>query len=160
MLVTLQKEEVIKIKINKSIIFEIKVLDNMINRKVITDTKQAKFPFVLSPVQLKILHYLYIHQDKIIYQRDIEKLIESRRSTTSGILNTMEKNNLINRIHSEKDARSKQVILTNYSKETSKYMVSQKKKFDKKIKENISEEELTTFFMVTEKIKNNIMNMK
>ncbi|MCI6265617.1 MAG: MarR family winged helix-turn-helix transcriptional regulator [Erysipelotrichaceae bacterium] len=150
----------IKIKINKSIIFEIKVLDNMINRKVITDTKQAKFPFVLSPVQLKILHYLYIHQDKIIYQRDIEKLIESRRSTTSGILNTMEKNNLINRIHSEKDARSKQVILTNYSKETSKYMVSQKKKFDKKIKENISEEELTTFFMVTEKIKNNIMNMK
>lgn len=160
MLVTLQKEEVIKIKINKSIIFEIKVLDNMINRKVITDTKQAKFPFVLSPIQLKILHYLYIHQDKIIYQRDIEKLIESRRSTTSGILNTMEKNNLINRIHSEKDARSKQVILTNYSKETSKYMVSQKKKFDKKIKENISEEELTTFFMVTEKIKNNIMNMK
>ena len=160
MLVTLQKEEVIKIKINKSIIFEIKVLDNMINRKVITDTKQAKFPFVLSPVQLKILHYLYIHQDKIIYQRDIEKLIESRRSTTSGILNTMEKNNLINRIHSEKDARSKQVILTNYSKETSKYMVSKKKKFDKKIKENISEEELTTFFMVTEKIKNNIMNMK
>ena len=44
-------------------------------------------------LQIKILHYLYQHPNEIIYQRDIERIIESRRSTTSGILDTMEKIN-------------------------------------------------------------------
>lgn len=149
-----------KIDFNKTIVFEIKMLDNMINRKIITNTKQEKFPFFLSPVQLKILHYLYLHKTDIIYQRDIEKLIASRRSTTSGILNTMEKNNLIIRINSQKDARSKQILLTDYSKKVSRHMVKQKELFEEKIKNNISENELINFFKVTEKIKNNIMNMK
>ena len=51
--------------------------------------------FSISPVQLKILHYLLMHSKDIVFQRDIEKAIDYRRSTTSGILNTMEKNNLI-----------------------------------------------------------------
>lgn len=136
------------------------MLDNMINRKIITNTKQEKSPFFLSPVQLKILHYLYLHKKEIIHQRDIEKIIASRRSTTSGILNTMEKNKLILRTSSQKDARLKQIILTDYSKKISKHMLKQKEMFEEKIKENITNEELINFFKVTEKLKKNIMNMK
>ncbi len=160
MLVTLQKQGVIKIDPNQNIVFEIKTLDNMINRKIITHAKQQQIPFLLSPVQLKIIHYLCTHRKETIHQRDIEKIITSRRSTTSGILNTMEKNNLIKRINSQQDARSKQVVLTDYSKKISKQMVKQKEIFENKLKENISENELINFFKVTEKIKNNIMNMK
>lgn len=159
MLVTLQKGSD-NIEKNKNIIFEIKALDNMINRQVITSAKTAGIPFVLSPVQFKILHYLFWHRNEIVYQRDIEKVIESRRSTTSGILNTMEKNNLIKRSNSSKDARSKQIILTDYSLKISEYMVKQKEFFETKIRGNISLEELEIFFKVTEKIKSNIMNMK
>ena len=132
----------------------------MIKRKIITNTKHQDIPAGLSPVQLKILHYLLVHSKDIIFQRDIEKLIESRRSTTSGILNTMEKNNLIKRINNEKDARSKQIILTEYGLNFSIYMLEQKNKFEKKVTNNITKEELKIFFKVTEKIKNNIMNLK
>ena len=132
----------------------------MINRKIITDLKSSQIPVLLSPVQLKICHYLLSHSEKTIYQKDIEKLIESRRSTTSGILNTMEKNNLIKRISSKNDARSKQIIPTDYSKELSKYMIEHKESFEKKLRESIPEEELEIFFRVTEKIKNNIMIKK
>lgn len=136
------------------------MLDNMITRQIINQTKQFNIPFGLSPVQIKILHYLYLHYGDIIYQRDIEKIIESRRSTTSGILDTMEKNNLIKRFNSEIDARSKQVILTNYSYELAKVMLKQKEEFDSIIQNSIPPEELEIFFRVTNKIKNNIMNMK
>lgn len=158
MLVTLQRSEIIKNY--KSIVFEIKTLDNMINRKIITDTKQTNIPFGLSPVQIKILHYLYLHPKDTIYQRDIERVIESRRSTTSGILNTMEKNNLIKRLNSQTDARSKQIILTNYSLELSKKMLKQKEDFEAKIQESITKKELEIYFKVTDKIKNNIIKMK
>lgn len=131
----------------------------MISRQIINHTKQAT-PFGLSPVQLKILHYLCLHHQDIIYQRDIEKIIESRRSTTSGILDTMEKNNLIKRINSEIDARSKQIILTDYSYNLAKIMLKQKDEFDNMIQKSITPEELAIFFKVTDKIKNNIMNMK
>lgn len=131
----------------------------MIARQIINHTRQAT-PFGLSPVQLKILHYLHLHHKDIIYQRDIEKIIEYRRSTTSGILETMEKNNLIKRINSEVDARSKQIVLTNYSYDLAKIMLKQKEEFDSIIQKSITPEELEIFFKVTDKIKNNIMNMK
>lgn len=157
MLVTLQRSDIIE---TKNIAFEIKILDNMIKRKIITDTKHKDIPAGLSPIQLKILHYLLIHSKDIIFQRDIEKLIESRRSTTSGILNTMEKNNLIKRISSQEDARSKQIILTDYGLNFSMYMMEQKNKFESEAINNITKEELEIFFKVTDKIKRNIMNMK
>lgn len=144
----------------KNIIYEIKTLDNMLNRKIISYTKEQKMPFILSPVQLKVLHYLHLKTEEIIYQRDIEKIIESRRSTTSGILNTMEKNNLIKRVNTQNDARIKQIILTEYGEKIAKQLVTYKKQFDERVKENITKEELENFFKVTNKIKNNIMNMK
>lgn len=146
-------------KTNQNIALEIKCMDNMINRHIINKAKNLKMTFTLTPVQFKILHYLFKNEEKVIYQSDIEKLIESRRSTTSGILNTMEKNNLIKRIDSKKDARKKQVILTSYCKGYYEKMLKQRQIFEEKLKENITIEELETFFKVTEKIKSNIMNM-
>ena len=148
------------IKSNKNIIFEIKVLDNMINRKIINRTKKANIPYGLSPVQLKILHYLFLHTKDTVYQRDIEKIIESRRSTTSGILHTMENNNLIKKIDCTTDARTKQIVLTEYSAELSKKIIKDKNNFETLIKDGLTKEELELFFKVTDKIKNNIMNMK
>lgn len=146
-------------KSNQNIALEIKCMDNMINRHIINKAKNLKMTFTLTPVQFKILHYLFKNEEKIIYQSDIEKLIESRRSTTSGILNTMEKNNLIKRIESKQDARKKQIILTSYCKGYYNKMLKQRHIFEEKLKENITNEELETFFKVTEKIKSNIMNM-
>ena len=40
------------------------------------------------------MRYLFINMDKEIYQKDIEKNFVVRRSTASGILDTMEKNGM------------------------------------------------------------------
>ena len=158
MLVTLQRSDIIEK--TKNVAFEIKTLDNMITRKIVTSAKNLDIPFILSPVQLKILYYLYQKPNEIIYQRDIEKLIESRRSTTSGILDTMEKHNLIKRAPNEIDARTKQIKLTEYSLDLAKKMLNHKEAFDSILINSITKEELDIFFKVTNKIKNNIMNMK
>lgn len=129
----------------------------MLKRKVISDVKTTKTSLNLSPIQIKICHYLLMHQEKIVYQKEIEKLIESRRSTTSGILNTMEKNNLIKKVNSSKDARTKQILLTDASKNLANQMVKQKENLEYQLRKSITEQELEIFFQVTEKIKKNIM---
>ena len=80
-----------KIMKERKIAFEIKKLDNMIERKIFKGIDKLK----LTNTQVRILKYLCDNKDKVIYQSSIEKEVSVRRSTISGILNTMEKNNLI-----------------------------------------------------------------
>ena len=72
----------------------------------------------------------------------------------------MENNNLIKKIDCTTDARTKQIVLTEYSAELSKKIIKDKNKFETLIKDGLTKEELELFFKVTDKIKNNIMNMK
>ncbi len=152
---TLQKEE--KLENTKYIGYEIKVLDNLIARKIICESK-LKEKKLLNPIQGKILQYLFENFNKDVYQNDIEKQFNFRRSTISGILQTMEKNKLIIRTNSTKDARSKKIELTNESLDIGKEIKKIIARFDKTLRNEISPEELDIFFKVINKIKNNITN--
>ena len=92
----------------RKIPFEIKMLDNMIDRKICKSVEKMN----LTHTQARILRFLFTNKDKTIYQSDVEKEVGVRRSTISGILDTMVKNNLIIRKESAKDARKKEVALT------------------------------------------------
>ena len=70
----------------------------------------------------------------------------------------MEKNNLIKRVSSSKDARTKQILLTDDSKKLSNLMIAQKENLEQQLRASITEQELEVFFQVTEKIKKNIMS--
>ena len=146
--------EVIKIKEKRSIGYEIKVIDNMISRQIIS--LKHKCPLHITPVQVRILSYINEQNQKEIYQKDLENIFNMRRSTVSGILKNMEKNNLIKRIDSPKDARIKQIILTDYSKDISKHMKIKREEFDKKLEQNIKEKDLEIFYKVIDQIKENI----
>ena len=50
--------------------------------------------YVLIMILVKIIAYIF-NKEGAIYQRDLEKDLNLRRATLSGILNTMEKNNLL-----------------------------------------------------------------
>lgn len=140
------------IMINRKIPFEIKMLDNMINRKICNSIKKIN----ISHTQASILRFLYNNQDKIIYQNDIEKEVDVRRSTISGILDTMEKNNLITRKASKKDARKKEIALTidslNKHKEIDKKIAS----FEDNLLKGIDEKDLIVFINVIDKLKENL----
>jgi len=144
--------------IEKGIGYEIKTINNLIERKIILESKLNNNNNLVTMMQGKIMKYLFMNKNKKIFNKDIEEHLRLRRSTVSGILKTMEKNGLIIRIENEEDARRKQIILTNTSLEKGKEIKDKMIKFEKEIRKNITEEELNIFFIVTEKIKNNIEN--
>ncbi len=137
----------------RKVAFEIKLLDNLISRKIIENKKDKK---TLSHVQVSVLKYLLENNAKTIYQTDLEVFLNVRRSTISGILKTMEKNNLIKRIDSKNDARKKEIVLTDYSIKKSREMKKKVTLFETLLTKDISYEELKIFFKVIDKLKENV----
>ena len=138
----------------RKIPFEIKILDNMLNRKICENVKKEGISNV-SHVQADILSYLYRNKDRIIYQNEVEKKIGVRRSTISGILKTMEKNGLIIRNDSSEDARKKEVSLTLKSIKKHDDLEKKVEIFEKELLKGISYEEKEIFFKVIDKLKDN-----
>ena len=139
----------------KSIGFEIKSLNNLIARKIMKDAKLDS-GINITLVQLKILHYLFNHQDHPVYQRDIEKELSIRRSTVSGIIKTMEKNNFIERVTSKEDARLKQIVISENIKKFTSSFKQKADQFDQLLSKDIPKEELEIFFKVVNQMKQNI----
>ncbi len=137
------------------ILYEIKELDRLIIKKILNESKKNNQPH-FSQVQIKIIKYLLKNQDKKVFQRDLEKVLGLRRSSISGILQTMEKNNLIKRIDVIEDARIKEIILTKEAKIKNKKMKEKFKNIQNTIEKNISKEDLETFLKVTKQIKENL----
>ena len=139
----------------KSIGFEIKSLNNLIARKIMKDAKLDS-GINITHVQVKILHYLFSHQDHPVYQRDIEKELSIRRSTVSGIIKTMEKNNFIERVTSKEDARLKQIVISENIKKFPSSFKQKADQFDQLLSKDIPKEELEIFFKVVNQMKQNI----
>ena len=75
---------------NNSVSEEIKKIDNLTIRKMISLAKQENID-TLSPSQLMIIKYLS-ESEKDVYQKDLEKSFPLRKSTICGIIKTMQKN--------------------------------------------------------------------
>lgn len=138
--------------------YEIKTINNLIERKIISDSKMSNNNNLITMMQGKIMKYLFVNKENKIFQKDIEEELKLRRSTVSGILKTMEKNGLIFRMANNTDARKKQVILTEKSLLKGKEIKEKMIIFEKRLRKNITDEELNIFFQVTNKIKKNIEN--
>lgn len=138
----------------QSIGSEIKKIDNLIIRKIMSYSKNNSY--MLSPSQMMITRFLYKNLDKAVYQKDLEKGLPFRKSTISGIIQTMVKNNIISTESSKNDLRSKRIILTPYGKMINKEIEENIIKFDKVLKNNIKEEDLRIFFKVTKQIQDNL----
>lgn len=103
-----------------------------------------------------IIGFLAENQDREIFQKDIEQYFSIRRSTVSGIIQLMEKKGFIIRESVDYDARLKKLVLTDRAKELHANMMKDLEDNEIKLKHNISQEELATFFSVLEKIRSNI----
>lgn len=141
----------------KSIGFEIKEINDLLIKKISKDA-QLENRCIITPTQVKIVSYLECNKKNTIYQKDIEVYLKSKKSTVSGILDTMEKNNLIKRVNDPKDLRLKQIVLTDYAKDKINNIKLKLEKINNDLEKNISKEDLEVFFKVTNQIKNNINN--
>lgn len=81
----------------------------------------------LTSMQMSVIDFLTLFKDQEMFQKDIEHEFNIRRSTASTLLKRMENKGLIRRVESNKDARQKQVILTDlavqYEDDIQKFMV-------------------------------------
>ena len=103
-----------------------------------------------------VIGYLYENRHRDVYQRDIEKQFSVRRPTMTEILKLMEKNGLIQREKDIRDARLKKILLTPLALEIHERHERNIQAFEEYIREGISDEELETFFKITEKLRENI----
>jgi MarR family transcriptional repressor of mepA len=141
---------------DKNIFNSIKELEKGIVRKIMSETSHDEMFSKPSIAQMQIIKYILKHEEETIYQRDLEEVFNLRRATISGILKTMEKNNVIIRVCDPNDARGKIVILSDDAKKFFKEKETLFKKLETILKKDISKEELEIFYKVILKMRDNI----
>jgi DNA-binding MarR family transcriptional regulator len=111
----------------------------------------------ITGIQGWIIGYISRHQNsQDVFQRDIEKEFNVRRSTVSGILNTMEKKGLIIRQTVDFDARLKKITLTPKAVTCNQMILDKLQEVERQLKKGLSDEEIKQFFTTLEKINKNI----
>ncbi len=107
--------------------------------------------------QLMVLTYLIENNSKDVTQKDIEHAIHRSKATVSGILDTLEKRNLIYREVSEKDKRKNVIKIQS---EILERCIPMKKQFFEATEllmlKDIPKEDLVVFDRVLEKMVDNL----
>ncbi len=138
------------------VLFEIKQLQNTIVRTICTDMKQHNITSPPTLIQAEIIGYLIQNKEKNVYQRELESVFKLRRSTISGILQTMEKKNIIERVDNQNDGRTKKIILTEKAFLQQEIALNYLKQLEQNITKDITVEELELFRQVVQKMKHNL----
>lgn len=139
-----------------SLLFEIKALEQEIFRYIMGHTKMSEGKKVPTPTQMQIVAYILKHANTDIYQRDLENILQLRRATVSGVLQTMEKNHLIERLVDENDTRSKKIILNPNVISSFEGHFAKIKQMEQIMVEGLTNEEIEVFRKVIEQMKENI----
>ncbi|RDY27834.1 MarR family transcriptional regulator [Romboutsia weinsteinii] len=95
-------------------------------------------------------------QGKDVFQKDLEKEFDLKRSSISLMLSNMEKSDLIKRVAVCDDARLKKIVLTEKSLKLYESICIAIDSVENKIAENITPEEIEVFNRVLNKIRNNL----
>ncbi len=107
-------------------------------------------------VQSWIVRYLYDNRDREVFQKDLESKFSVRRSTMTTILKLMEKNGMITKEPVSHDARLKRLLLTPTAIEMQDRIRNGIDALEARMKEQIDDKELDSFFKTAEKIKVNL----
>ncbi len=140
------------------LLYQIKELEKMIFRALLLEngTIEELSCKPLTPTQMQILEFILNHQQEEIFQRDLEEVLNLRRATVSGVLQTMEKNNLIERVVSEKDARVKKIILNPKAKAMFEKREKKMQELEKVVISEIDSNDLISFLNILKQMKENI----
>lgn len=95
----------------------------------------------------------YDMKGDILYQKDLETILNIRKSTVSGILETMEKNKIIIRAPSNK---GKIVKLTEEASTEKDVVFNLLQTIENELIRGIEKEELEVFFKVIDKMRKNL----
>ena len=135
--------------------FEIRRLDHMLGRNMQAHVRAAGIDEV-TLMHGWIIRYLYTNQDKDVFQKDIEQYFSIGRSTVTNIIQLMERKGYIARESVEHDARLKKVVLTEKGIRNQEMLEDLVESLDTRLVDGITDEELSVFYSVSEKLKMNL----
>lgn len=139
----------------KAIGYELREAEIMLTRYFEKQESINQLENIKGP-QAMALVYLVDHQDREIFQKDLELEMGIRKSTASKLVDRLVKNGYLTKTTSKKDGRSKQLLITNKAIADSEKIKAYVHETEAMMRKNISEEELEQFFQTLEKIKGNI----
>lgn len=142
----------------KEIAKEVKALANLLKRRLDNAITKVSDENITS-VQVLILGFIDETKEDV-YQKDIEKQFDIRRSTVTNILHGMEKQELIERQAVNNDARLKKIILTSKAKDILNVLNDEVTKTQKLLIKDIPETHLEIYFSVIKKMKENLGGKK
>ena len=131
---------------------EIRALSKYIGRYLNSIQKQ----YDITGPQGLILIYIY-QSEKDVYQRDIEKFFNIRRSSATGLITSLEEKEYITRESVASDARLKKLILTDKAKNAVSLVDEQVIDLEEKMMQGISEEEIEFFRKIIAKMTKNLL---
>lgn len=125
--------------------------------------KKAEFAKVvgeaasITDAQGRIIEHLYLNMAKeTVYQKDLEKQFNIRRSTATIMLQRMEKAGLIRREACAEDGRMKALVLTEKAKSFRPMAHEAIREAEEQARRGLTKQEVETFFRVIKKIAANI----
>lgn len=134
---------------------ELRALFNVIRRNRIEfTTKCTEEPG--TTLHMRTITYLHMHQKEDVFQRDLEKEFEVRRSTATKFLQLMEQNGLIERHAVDYDARLKKITLTEKGNERFRDAMHVLEAFEQRMSAGLTQEEIEQFIITLRKIKQNL----
>lgn len=144
----------------KSVLYKMKLIDKLVGRNLFLKAecfgKGDKIKNIPTRSQIEIMHYILEHINEDVYQRDLEKVLNLRRATISGILGTMEKYGYIDRTIDKNDTRTKKIKLSSKAKENYLKGMEYLESVQKVLLKDISEDDLKVFNKVIDKMHKNL----
>ncbi|MGI6404226.1 MAG: MarR family winged helix-turn-helix transcriptional regulator [Oscillospiraceae bacterium] len=132
-----------------SLPFAIKALENHIKRYMY---HAGDAPHQPTEMQQAVIWYLGQRAGQDIFQRDLEKAFHMRRSTATGILQLMERDDLLIRKPVPHDRRLKKLCLTEKALSLHHQAVLKLTRFEELLIQGLTQEELETFNRVVAKM--------
>jgi DNA-binding MarR family transcriptional regulator len=102
---------------------------------------------------LSIICFLAKNHHREVYQKDIEHHFSLTAPSVSNKLRDLESKGLIHRKYSTIDTRLKHVIMTDKAKDIAQLIQVEMTKFEKRIANLLTEEEIDSLFTILDKIK-------
>lgn len=140
--------------------FELGMVSNLIRRSLNQRFAENGLED-LSGVQGPVIGSIYRNSEKQdVFQKDIEKWFNIRRSTATVMLQNMEQKGLIVRVPVPDDGRLKKIVLTDKAKEMHIRVKEQIDVFHRELEEGISKKEKEAFLATLDRIRGNLENME
>lgn len=132
----------------------INMISHQLKRQMSTHGEESD----LTNMQKLMLHHIMFESLKgDVYQKDLEKEFQIRRSTATGTLQLLERNGFVRREPVKEDARLKKIVPTDKAIGLREQILKNIRYMESLLREGIPEEDLQVCIRVLEKMSANLL---